>query len=413
MTHHTTKTMPILLCSPMLSYPGHYIRLLNIRAISLELAGASVIALGFPAQLSSRGAGATYTYIGADRLLSTRSLCIIAGLRKYLGKYWLFIGEVFLMQYLALRYARLHKIPVTFICDLEPWLFPPAWWLARLRGRPRGIVGFISSMFGVRSSMLRAPFYTRARNRLNKLMVKLLPRYLDLIFDSTHALQHYAVRQGARVHIISEGYCLDVPQLSQAEARQLLHIPPATKMLLLFGVATPGKGADLLLQALHNVPPSFHVYIVGKSGGDHHYAWQGYSAELARRWQGYLHVIPRYVSEKERYAFYSACDAVVLPYRSGYFMSSGNFRDAVDYGKAVLVSDQFVIGEITRKYDLGILFKPDDVDDLQRALLDFAQKPQTWFTGIAERSKSVVQEYSWKKTGVRYRELFEQVMAAH
>ena len=102
---------------------------------------------------------------------------------------------------------------------------------------------------------------------------------------------------------------------------------------------------------------------------------------------------------------------MVLPYRLGFFFGSGNFSDVVSYGKAVIVSDQYLTGEMVRKYDFGILFKPGDASDLRRALGEFAQKPEAWFQGIAERSKAVVEENSWEKVGLRYRELFERLVA--
>lgn len=140
------------------------------------------------------------------------------------------------------------------------------------------------------------------------------------------------------------------------------------------------------------------------------FSW-GHEHIAQKGWRERMRVISRYVSEEERIQYFAACDAVALPYRLGFLGASANFRDAVSFGKAVIVSDQFLMGDLARKHELGVLFKPDDVADLRRALVEFAAKPDQWFEGVAARSKAVVNEYSWDKIGLRYRELFERLVA--
>lgn len=257
--------------------------------------------------------------------------------------------------------------------------------------------------------MQRVPRFTYLRACLNYRAAFKLPLCIDVVGDGEHAVAPYVKVRPGRVHAISEGYeHSNLDGFTKCRARRELNLSTDKKMLLHFGVATPGKGTELLIESLYGISPFFELYIVGKSL---FYSREGLLDKLMAEWREHVHFVQRYVSEDERIAYFSACDAVVLPYKLGFLGASGNFRDAISHGKAIIVSDQYIMGGMVRKYDLGILFKPEDVDDLKRALLEFTQKPEVWFQGIAERSKAIVEKFSWDKTGFRYRELFERLVA--
>ena len=109
--------------------------------------------------------------------------------------------------------------------------------------------------------------------------------------------------------------------------------------------------------------------------------------------------------------YYTACDAVVIPYRRGFATTSTHLRRASENGLAILACDQYLIGEIVRKYDLGLLFPPEDVSAMSQCLRDFSLKPKAWFDEIHSRSKTIVDEQSWAVIGRQYRKLFERVIS--
>jgi glycosyltransferase involved in cell wall biosynthesis len=83
--------------------------------------------------------------------------------------------------------------------------------------------------------------------------------------------------------------------------------------------------------------------------------------ELARQNRGCL--INRYVSEPEEKSCFAASDVVLLPYLN-HFGTSGVLSRAMSAGKPVIVSDEQLLGRLTREQGLGWLFSSGDVDAL-------------------------------------------------
>ncbi|MBU0715146.1 MAG: glycosyltransferase [Verrucomicrobia bacterium] len=375
--------------------------------------GLDVTVMGFPLDFDPIKTQERLRYISVQSGLSARCRELIAFCSRRLGRSWLFVVEVGWTQWAALRYARRHGADVLYISDIEPWLFLPVMWLNRFWRRGPRVVGFYAQPFdciSTTSSLLQMPWYTCLRTRLNYWAALRLPKIIDVVSDCKYTVTPYTKVSPDRVHAIMEGY--ERPHLNGFEkcrARRELSLPSDKKILLRFGLGSPGKGTDFLLAALKGIPTAFELYVVGQMGiicPD-----EDLASLVPGAWREHVHFVSRYVSEKERIAYFSACDGIVLPYRFGFSGASGNFRDAISFGKAVLASDQFLMGEMVRKYDLGLLFKPEDVEDLRRALVEFTQKTDDWFQGIAERSKAIVEEFAWDKIGMQYRELFERLVA--
>ena len=172
--------------------------------------------------------------------------------------------------------------------------------------------------------------------------VKWLPRCCEIICDNVYVPRFLNIDHYSTVHIIPEGHEDLGPTPSQAEARRALGIPPAKRMLLLFGVASYAKGADLLFTAMEGLEPNFMVYVVGKTGGVYQASWGQTDHLKEKGWGDNLKVISRFVSETEMAQFYAACDGIVLPYRHGFAITSGNLMRATEFGKAIIVSDQYL-----------------------------------------------------------------------
>lgn len=405
--------MKVLYCSSFLSYfPGHYRGMTIRKARGMADAGLDVAVFGFPLTFNDIEPHVRLRYISLQDTFSARCRERLITCSRRFGFIWFFILEIGWVQWAALRYARRSGVDVLYISDVEPWLLIPVMWLNRFRRRGPRVVGFYSALFdniSIASTMSHMPWYACLRTRLNYWAALRLPKMIDVVSDCKYTLAPYVKISPSRVHVIMDG-CdrLRLDGLEKCRARRELNIPSDKKMLLHFGLASPGKGTTFLLKALQGVPEVFELYIVGKSGVCPD---ENLESLVSCAWREHVHFVCRYVSEKERIAYYSACDAVVLPYRLGFTGSSGGMRDSFVFGKAILASDQYLMGEMVRKYDLGLLFKPEDVEDLRRALLEFTQKQDDWFQGVAERSKAIVEELSWDKIGLRYRELFEKLLA--
>jgi glycosyltransferase involved in cell wall biosynthesis len=162
---------------------------------------------------------------------------------------------------------------------------------------------------------------------------------------------------------------------------------------------------------METVPPNFIVCVVGQTGGVYESSWGSIERLNAQGWKGSIHVVPRFVSEGELADFYAACDAVIVPYRRGFATTSTHLRHASEYGKALIVCDQYLIGQIVRDHQLGLLFEPENVEALRQCLLQFTDQPQGWFDKIRENSEKLVADQSWKRIGESYSKLFESITA--
>ena len=68
---------------------------------------------------------------------------------------------------------------------------------------------------------------------------------------------------------------------------------------------------------------------------------------------------------------FGACDVVLLPYLN-HFGSSGVLSRAMAAGKMVVVSDEQLLGRLTRERGLGLLFPSGDVGRLRERIREAA-----------------------------------------
>jgi glycosyltransferase involved in cell wall biosynthesis len=136
-------------------------------------------------------------------------------------------------------------------------------------------------------------------------------------------------------------------------SRRKMNIPDDKFAFLFYGAGYRRKGLHLAVQAMLDLPPENPVFLlcVGQHQPD---------AETARGLDELVHrnraqVINRHVSVEEEKTCFAACDTVLLPYIN-HFGSSAVLSRAAAAGKPVIVSDEQLIGRMTREHKLGLLF---------------------------------------------------------
>ncbi|MDR2970114.1 MAG: glycosyltransferase [Tannerellaceae bacterium] len=97
------------------------------------------------------------------------------------------------------------------------------------------------------------------------------------------------------------------------ESCRKLSLPAGKRTLLFFGLIRDYKGVDLLIRAMDGLDDNYQLIIAGESYGsfDKYRALIDSSPACAR-----IHVYNRYIGDEEIPFFFSAADALVLPYRS-------------------------------------------------------------------------------------------------
>lgn len=382
----------------------------RMRANAMVRAGLSVTVMGFPEKYPDEGHEHLFEYVSAQSVWSPGYRRRFNWWRAQLGNYGIFLLEPWCVMATAYQMAKERGMDIVYLSHLEPCVVWPLVHFLKLRRQWLPTVGVMPGLYyhGLGSEMY--PLVTRARAWLNDYFARRLTAHMRVCYNSKYVVEIMGVTDDPGMVLVPEGYERRTPIPDQCAARARLNLPAGERMALLFGVASKTKGADLMLQALEGVPPRFVVCIVGKTGGMYDLSWGDLSRLQESGWKEKLRVVSEYVSDAVMYDYYAACDGVVIPYRKIFAATSTHLRLAAEFGKAVIACDQYLIGEMVRKYDLGLLFPPEDVNGLRDCLMAFAEKPVEWFDRIRRNSMRVVEDFNWDKIGFQYKALFETVL---
>ena len=127
---------------------------------------------------------------------------------------------------------------------------------------------------------------------------------------------------------------IDLPsQIPQQKAREKLNLRPEKKYLLFFGLIRPYKGLELLLNALQD-HPNLHLMIVGECY-ENEYKYRSIIKQLKLEQRVVFE--NRFVNDRETAHYFSAADALILPYTSA--SQSGVLALAYHFETPVLVTD--------------------------------------------------------------------------
>lgn len=349
-------------------------------------------------------------YRGLSQEVSGRVIRCVKYFERRLGTFWQFAVEPYIVTRIGCRLAVKRQCNVVYITDVDPWIMLILCMELSLRGFPLPIAGLTPGYYAAYLTAKR--IRTRIRFGLNYYAVRWLTRYMDVAGTNKYVLANLHIEHDKHAHVTPEGHENHIGLFTKADARNKLKLPMDRRIVLLFGVGSREKGANILLQALESVPPNFMVCIVGKTGGIYEDSWGSTERLQKLGWTDQLHIVPRYVSEDEMQNYYAACDAVVIPYWRGFYGASTHLRRASEHGKAIIACDQYHIGKRVREYDLGLTFETENPESLAASLRIFMDKPESWFDHIRINSQRVLTDESWEKVGIIYRNLFESMLAS-
>lgn len=178
--------------------------------------------------------------------------------------------------------------------------------------------------------------------------------------------------------------------LPMAEARKKLGIQDDRKVSLFFGFIRDYKGLDLLIDAMAMLPADHVLIIAGEPYGD----MAKYHEAIAR--QGLKDRVVdhiRYIADQEVPMFFSAVDAVVLPYKSA--TQSGITAIAYHFGTPVLATDVGGLKESVEHDRTGLIVPAPEAGAIAEAIAGFhaSGRASSYRARIAE----LREELSWKR----------------
>jgi len=251
---------------------------------------------------------------------------------------------------------------------------------------------------------------TAARPRVVAILDNLIPherRPFDLSLTRYFmgAVDAYvAMSRSVREDLLVEdpnASCLLVPhpvfhtfgeRIEKGEARRRLGLDPGARLLLFFGFVRDYKGLDVLLDAMPRISreTGAHLYVLG----EFYSAREKTTAQIESLGIGpQVTLRDGYVPDEEVGLYFSAVDAIVLPYRSA--TQSGIVPIAYQLERPVLCTDVGGLAEIVLDGETGLVVPPEDPESLASAVKRFYDE------GLEERCVPRIQvekrRYSWER----------------
>jgi glycosyltransferase involved in cell wall biosynthesis len=214
---------------------------------------------------------------------------------------------------------------------------------------------------------------------LNRLTLRVQYRLCDHIFVHTHRMRDELRSDFGilleRISVIPFGINNTTPTTAMdgANARQRLGLGAQDRVILFFGQIAPYKGLEYLVAALPNAlaaDPALRVVIAGKVKVGCEDYWSRILSDLGATG---LHerVVMRieHIPDEDVEIYFKAADALVIPYV--HIFQSGVPFLAYSFGLPVIATDVGALRDDIVEGRTGLICRPRDPADLNRAFQDF------------------------------------------
>lgn len=180
--------------------------------------------------------------------------------------------------------------------------------------------------------------------------------------------------------------------IDKQKARSILNIPANEKIILFFGLVRPYKGLDLLLEAMaENILKEYNFKLL--IAGEFYDEKEKYIA-LINKYSLNEHIILKdyYIPDKDVNIYFSACDAVIQPYKSA--TNSGVSMVSYFYNKPIISTNVGGLKEIIRDGETGWLCNPN-VKDMAQGIKRFLDTENKDLDKMQKNIEELKQEFSW------------------
>lgn len=155
-------------------------------------------------------------------------------------------------------------------------------------------------------------------------------------------------------------------KIDRSLACQKLDIDKNKKTILFFGLIRAYKGLDLLIEAMNHLDDSYQLVIAGECYG----SFTSYKEliELSKN-KDNIKVWNQYIPDEEVTDFFSATDALILPYRSA--TQSGVVAIAYQMGIPIVATNVGSLGDTVRDSKIGIVATDTTPESIAQAITNF------------------------------------------
>jgi glycosyltransferase involved in cell wall biosynthesis len=190
--------------------------------------------------------------------------------------------------------------------------------------------------------------------------------------------------------------------------------PEEAHTLLFFGNIFPGKGLDVLAEAVRTVSQEIHDVRLIIAGDGRLSARTERLIDAADKERFEVH---NYFIPNERVGeFFSRAALVVLPYRSaqgnGTKGHSGALSTAHSFGKPVVTTRTGDFPSQVEKTGSGLVVPPEDSDALAAAIVALLENDERR-VGMADNSRRQAERLSWESIAERHIEVYKDAIDTH
>lgn len=191
-------------------------------------------------------------------------------------------------------------------------------------------------------------------------------------------------------------------------ACQSLNINSDETYILFFGMIREDKGIRELLHAISGMKKSRCKFLIAGMPYDIT------NEEIESLIDNYkikdqVRYFPGYIEESQIKYFFSASDAIVIPYRKEFSSQSGPLKMALSFSLPIICSDVGDIGRFTVKNQIGLTFEPENIERIISALNEFLKMDKKEKERLSQNCKRASSMYSWgnmiEKVYTKYRSL--------
>ncbi len=187
--------------------------------------------------------------------------------------------------------------------------------------------------------------------------------------------------------------------VEQKLSRKKIGIEENENTILFFGYVREYKGLDVLLRSMQQVENATAL-IVGEFYDDEQH-YRSLAKEL--NVESKVRFFSEYIANNEVKYYFSACDAVVLPYKSA--TQSGIAQIAFNFDKPVITTNVGGLAEIVPDGKAGFVVEPNNPEQLARVIQKFfTEGKKERFT---EQVKIEKRKYSWENLVIAIEELYQ------